>query len=324
MNYRTAASLLAIMLCAAGNAQKEQEEPQGKAIVQIITNFHSGFGAANDDRGFELERSYVGYEYRFSRSLSVKGVLDIGRSSDVGDYQRIAYIKNAMVSWECGRMKLNGGLIGTTLFSFQENFWGYRYVYRTYQDLYGFGSSADLGISISCRIAPWIETDAIIVNGEGFKQIQNGDGLMYGAGTTITPLKGFSIRLYAGINESSKGMSDIVNYAMFAGYRHKRFSLATEYNIVRNFQGTKGNNRYGFSLYGSASINKWLNLYARTDGLMSGSELSKEAEEVAILAGAEFKLGKYVKIAPNFRTIIPKADNRKNGYYGYISCYFGL
>ena len=30
--------------------------------------------------------------------------------ADVSDYQRIAYIKHAMVSWETGRLVLNGGL----------------------------------------------------------------------------------------------------------------------------------------------------------------------------------------------------------------------
>jgi len=66
---------------------------KGKAIVQVFGNFHKGFGAENDNRGFELDRSYLGYEYKLGSGLSVKGVLDIGKSSDVSDYQRIAYIK---------------------------------------------------------------------------------------------------------------------------------------------------------------------------------------------------------------------------------------
>ena len=98
------------------------KEPKGKAIVQVFGNFHTGFGAENDNRGFELDRSYLGYEYKLGSGLSVKGVLDIGKSSDVSDYQRIAYIKHAMVSWETGRLVLNGGLISTTQFKFQEKF----------------------------------------------------------------------------------------------------------------------------------------------------------------------------------------------------------
>ena len=47
-------------------------------------------------------------------------------------------------------------------------------------------------------------------------------------------------------------------------------------------------------------------------------------DESAAIIGAQFKLGKYVKIAPNFRMNMPKADGAKNGYSAYVNCYFGL
>ena len=54
--------LAAMMACSSVtvSAQKSKEEPKGKAIVQVFSNFHTGFGHDNDDRGFELDRSYVG------------------------------------------------------------------------------------------------------------------------------------------------------------------------------------------------------------------------------------------------------------------------
>ena len=165
-------TIAAILLLIAGMDAKAQEKghtPRGKAILQIYTNFHSGFGAVNDDRGFDLDRSYVGYEYKPSREVKIKGVLDIGQSKQVDDYQRIAYVKNALVSWQHDALTLSGGLIGTTQFSYQEKFWGYRYVYKSFQDQYKFGSSADLGLSASYRFTKWIEADIIIANGEGFK-----------------------------------------------------------------------------------------------------------------------------------------------------------
>ena len=51
------------------------EEPKGKAIVQVFGNFNTGFGKENDSRGFELERSYLGYEYKLGKGLSVKALL---------------------------------------------------------------------------------------------------------------------------------------------------------------------------------------------------------------------------------------------------------
>lgn len=318
------AATLLLFSGIGAHAQEVENEPKGKAIVQIYTNFHSGFGVVNDDRGFELDRSYLGYEYTFGKGVSVKGVLDIGQSKDIDDYHHFAYIKNALVKWSIGRFTLQGGMIGTTQFNYQEKFWGYRYIYKSFQDQYKFGSSADLGISASYRIAKWIEADVIIANGEGYKLVQADNGLLYGVGTTIKPFKGMSIRLYASLNEGTKGEKDIVNYAMFAGYKHKYFSLGVEYNIMRNNRRIEGQNLYGFSMYASGSINSWFDLYARADGLMSGDDWNKEKDEVAIITGAQFKLGKYVKIAPNFRMSIPSAEGEENRYYAYISCCFGL
>ena len=318
------AAILLLFASMGSTAQTTGNEPKGKAIVEIFTNFHSGFGSVNDDRGFELDRSYLGYEYSFGKGVSVKGVLDIGQSKDIDDYHHFAYIKNALIKWNIGRFTLQGGMIGMTQFSYQEKFWGYRYIYKSFQDQYKFGSSADLGISASYTFAPWIEADIVIANGEGYKLVQANDGLLYGLGTTIMPFKGMSLRLYAGLNEGVDDQKDIINYAMFAGYKHKYFSLGVEYNIMRNNRRVDGQHLYGFSMYASGTINSWLDLYARADGLMSSNDWNKENDEVVVIAGAQFKLGKYVKIAPNFRMNIPSADDASNRYYGYISCCFGM
>lgn len=325
---KTKLILAGILACIGISAQAQdvkKDEPKGKAIVQVFGNFHTGFGADNDDRGFELERSYFGYEYNFGNGLSAKAVMDIGKSSSVDDYHRIAYIKNAMVSWKKGRFTLNGGLISTTQFNFQEKFWGYRYIMKSFQDEYKFGSSADLGISAAYKFADWISGDAIIVNGEGYKKIQKRDGLNYGLGVTLTPVKGFQIRVYGGLNESGEdGKKDITNLAVFAGYKHEIFTIGAEYNHMWNANYTDNADQYGYSAFASVKVAKFADVFARFDDLYSKSNWNAAKDEQAAILGAQFKLGKYVKIAPNFRMSIPKADGADNGYYAYINCYFGF
>lgn len=325
---KTKVMLAGLIACIgiSTNAQDiKTEEPKGKAIVQVFGNFHTGFGADNDNRGFELERSYIGYEYNLGKGLSIKGVMDVGRSNQVDDYHRIAYIKNAMISWKTGNLTLNGGLIPTTQFNFQEKFWGYRYIMKSFQDEYKFGSSADLGISATYRFADWISADAIIVNGEGYKKIQKNDGLNYGLGLTLTPVKGFQIRLYGGLNESSEeGKKDIVNMAAFVGYKHERFTIGAEYNQMWNASFSDNADQSGYSIFASAKLSKLTDIYARYDDLNSKDDWNIAKDESAAIIGAQFKLGKYVKIAPNFRMNMPKADGAKNGYSAYVNCYFGL
>ena len=325
---KTKVILAGLLACIGITAQAQDvktEEPKGKAIVQVFGNFHTGFGAENDDRGFELDRSYFGYEYNFGNGLSAKAVMDIGKSSDVSDYQRIAYIKNAMVSWKKGGLTLNGGLISTTQFNFQEKFWGYRYIMKSFQDEYKFGSSADLGISVAYKFAEWVSADAIIVNGEGYKKVQKNDGLNYGLGVTLTPVKGFQIRLYGGLNESGvEGKKDIANLAAFVGYKHEKFTIGAEYNQMWNASYNDGVDQNGYSIFASAKLSKIADIYARFDDLYSKDDWNINKDESAAILGAQFKLGKYVKIAPNFRMSIPKAEGAKNGYSAYVNCYFGF
>ena len=155
---------LSLLALHAASAQSD-EQPRGKAIINVFGNFHTGFGSANDTRGFAMDRSYFGYQYDLPNGLQFKAVMDVGRSGDVEDLERIAYIKNAQVSWKHNRLTLYGGLISTTSFKVQESFWGYRYMKMVFQDFYKVGSSADLGLSASYKFADWLSGDVIIVNG---------------------------------------------------------------------------------------------------------------------------------------------------------------
>ena len=319
-----AAALLACIGISAKAQDVKIEEPKGKAIVQTFGNFNVNFGADNN-RGFDLERTYLGYEYKLGNGLTVKSVMDIGKSSDVSDLQRIAYIKNAMLSWKKGNMTLNGGLISTTQFNFQEKFWGYRYIMKSFQDQYKFGSSADLGMSVAYKFADWISADAIVVNGEGYKKIQKDNGLNYGLGLTLTPVKGFQIRLYGGLNASTEeNKEDIINMAAFAGYKNDRFTVGAEYNHMMNASYKKGKDQYGYSVFASMKVAKNTEVYARFDDLYSNDEWNIAKDEQTAIVGAQFKLGKYVKLAPNFRMAMPKAEGSDNTYAAFINCYFGL
>lgn len=303
----------------------KEKEDKGKPIIQVFGNFHTGFGSANDERGFELDRSYLGYQYKLNRNLEIKAVMDVGKSSDVDDMQRIAYIKNAQLKWTTGKLTLSGGLISTTLFKVQEDFWGYRYMRKVMQDQYGFGSSADLGITADYRFTDWISADVMVVNGEGYKKIQKNDGLQYGIGTTIQPLKGLTIRLYGSLNEKNdEGQKNSYLYAAFVGYQNDRFSLGAEYNHLDNQKCVDNQDLDGISVYTTVKLHPKWKAFARYDNLFSKNNWNASKDEVTYLGGVEFKPCPYVKIAPNLRYYDAKGEGVKNRWMAYISCYFGI
>ncbi|MBO5345419.1 MAG: hypothetical protein J6A44_00755, partial [Paludibacteraceae bacterium] len=181
------------------NKVAESEEPKGRAIVSVFANFNMAMQNGVSKCGFQLDRSYVGYQYSLGKGLELKAVMDIGKPSVVDDYHYVAYIKNAQVSWKHKGLTLTGGMISTTQFNMQEKFWGYRYIYKSFQDQYKFGSSADLGLSVAYKFADWVSADVIMTNGEGYKKIQGDLGFQYGLGLTFTPVEGLSLRLYGGL-----------------------------------------------------------------------------------------------------------------------------
>ena len=305
------------------NKVAESEEPKGKAIVSVFANFNMVMQNGVSKCGFQLDRSYVGYQYSLGKGLELKAVMDIGKPSVVDDYHYVAYIKNAQVSWKHKGLTLTGGMISTTQFNMQEKFWGYRYIYKSFQDQYKFGSSADLGLSVAYKFADWVSADVIMTNGEGYKKIQGDLGFQYGLGLTFTPVEGLSLRLYGGLNDATEAEKvNVYNYAAFVGYKNKVFSLGGEFAMMQNSGNVKSRNQLGCSVYGSVKAHKIVDVYARWDMLTSNNGWNAAKDEMAVIAGAQVKLGKYVKIAPNFRMTIPKEEECK--YMAYVSCYFGL
>lgn len=316
---------LLVFISTLAHAQSKDVITNGKMIINVFTNFHTGFGAHNDDRGFELDRSYLGYQCNLPGNLEVKAVMDIGQSKSVNDYHRIAYIKNAQISWTTGKWKLSGGLIPTTQFNMQEKFWGYRYVMKSFQDEYKFGSSADLGISAAYEFSDDFSMDAIIVNGEGYKKVQVDDGLAYGLGMTLNVVDGLTLRIYGAMNETTQDEQESTyNLATFVGYKNKDFSVGAEYNNYWNSGYLKDADQSGFSLYTSLKVNEKVKIYARADQLNSKDDWNETADGTLGMAGVEIKLGRYVQLSPNFRLWSPKMEGAKSECMAYVSCRFGL
>lgn len=301
------------------------EEKKGDVIITVFSDFYSGFGRVNGERGFDLDRAYIGYEYRASSELEIKAVMDFGQSRQVDDYHRIGFIKNAQVTWQRNGWELNGGLISTTQFKTQEDFWGKRYVMKSFQDEYKFGSSADLGISAAYTVNDWWLLDVIVANGEGYKNLQTGKGLQYGAGMTFRPVESVVLRLYGSYNEASeKALKGVTNLAFFAGYQNRWLSVGGEYNHQLNTDFIDGQDASGVSLYATFRTGDKVSLFGRWDRLDSRNAWNKAQDGMNALVGAEFRLGKYVKLAPNVRVTLPEEESLGKECYFYLNAAFVL
>lgn len=317
-------SILAVhffgMHVIAQNTNKEKEIkgfiPSGKPIGRIFSNLHVRHVDGQTSQAFDLKRAYLGYKYNFSENYSAKVIFDVG-SPDVkiGDSLRgktnqdyTAYVKNASFSYHYENLRFDFGLISTRQFKRQESFWGYRYIYKSFQDEEGFESSADFGTSVSYQLNQYIMADVAVYNGAGYKS-KDADGLFkYVAGLTHTPMSNMIIGGYYDI------MGDMVfhqTFTFFAGYSGKLFCVGAEYATQENSKMRKGHDYSGFSAYTTWKLADQWKGFARYDYLESvhlegqPEGWNEKNDGQTMMGGLEFNPVKGVKIAPNFRYVAP-------------------
>ena len=320
-------SVVLIIACMSSFGQEEKKKFQitGKPIVTVFANYHAGLGDANKESGFALDRAYLGYQFSLTEKLSGKVVFDMGSTKvDGADLERVAYIKNAMLSWKTGDFTLDFGLIGLEQFNVQEKFWGYRYIMKSFQDEYKFGSSADMGILGRYKFTKWLSADITISNGEGYKKLNGDNKYRYAVGATLFPVKGLTIRAYydlASKSSDADGLKDQQNLAFFAGYKHKLFSLGGEYNQMFNTKSKEDKDQNGFSVYSTVKLAEKFDAFGRYDNLASKDDWSS-ADGQRVLIGIQYSPIKQLKIAPNFSTWNPR--DGKSSPFAYLNIEFKL
>jgi hypothetical protein len=169
--------------------------PHGRPFALIFTNLHYSFSKEGNTGAFELTRAYLGYEYFFSKTISSRLNIDVG-DPGVGEFQMTAFIKNAFVQYKGNSFSARVGMINVDQFALQEEHWGYRYHFKSFQDAYKFGPAADLGVALDYSPSKIISFDFSVLNGEGYKKVQIDSIFKTTAGFTLRPVNGLILRGY--------------------------------------------------------------------------------------------------------------------------------
>ncbi|MEA3496657.1 MAG: hypothetical protein U9R42_11540 [Bacteroidota bacterium] len=289
-------------------------KPSGKAFAKIFSNFHSSFSDKENFNTFEITRSYFGYSYQMSKNISAKVTLDVGNPAS-GKYEQIAFLKNALINYDDDKFSVNFGLIGMSQFKIQEKAFGYRYIYKSFQDAYKFGPSADLGLNVKYKIHKFISVDATISNGEGYKEVQADSTFKVALGLSLYPFKGLTLRGYYDYLKNDEAQSTL---AIFLGYKNKNVSFGAEYNIQENNKMIENQDFSGYSAFSTYKINDKIKIFGRYDKLESVKignatdswNIMKDGQY--IIAGLEYAPLKGVKISPNYQGFIPDKSGESN------------
>lgn len=289
---------------------KEEFKPSGQAHFTVFWNYHADLTKdATKTSAFELNRSYLGYKYAFSDKISAKITFDVG-SDDGSAYT--AFLKVAQLDWKVASgVNLSMGLIGLKQHSDQEKFWGYRYMFKSFQDQYGFSTSADLGVNAEFSLAKNLKANLSITNGEGYKKLQDVDGKQkIGGNLVFTPIKGLTTKVYFD-SQPAIDADNITTMALFAGYKAEKWRLGAEYNTQSNAtkyaSPAEGKDLDGFSFYSTYVISKKVEIFGRYDQLGSNmlagdtQDWNFDKDGSQIIFGVQVAPVKGLKFALNYQ-----------------------
>ncbi len=318
MKLKVALTTLCFLAFYIGVTQEIVQKSKGEVIGKVFFNYHANVTEdVEQTSAFELTRAYLGYNYTFNDKFSASILLDAGKGSGASDHS--VFIKNAKLDYKADNwITLSAGIFGMKQFKNQEKFWGYRYLYKSLADEYKFGTSADLGVMASIKINNDLKMDVLIVNGEGYKKLQDASGkTRFGINMVYTPNTNWVFKAYydtmKGIDaDDDTKITTVSNVALFAGYKiSNRFRIGAEYNLMQNGETyktpAKDKDLQGLSFYSAYNINKKWNVFGRYDQLSSNT-LSGEMNDWnfsddgnTIIAGFEFKPTKGVNTSVNYR-----------------------
>jgi len=297
----------------AANAQDDDKFiPYGRPLVLVFTNINSTFNKDGNSKGIELTRAYLGYEYFFSKNISARVNMDVG-DPGVGKLQMTAFVKNAFVMYKNNNFSARFGMIGVDQFSVQEKQWGYRYIYKSFQDEYSYSASADLGAAFEYSPAKFISLDFSVLNGEGYKKVQADSTLKMTFGATFKPVKGLVLRTYVDMMKNDYNQKSL---ALYAGYSVNKLKTGLEYNIQKNNGMLNEHDFSGISAYVSLALAEKITVFGRYDKLQSVTMTGRTnpwnygKDGQLFMAGFDYSPTPGVKIAPTLSGWSPDDDTK--------------
>ncbi|MBN1338387.1 MAG: hypothetical protein JXA03_03640 [Bacteroidales bacterium] len=297
------------------------------AFGQIFTGFRYGLNSNLEPRAaFDFNQGIIGYYHQLNEKISGKIMYDVTRTTHLyGIYDTsgnslsysyfegskyTAYLKMAEIRWDLSEILTFrvGQLLSNQYLTFQDKFWGYRYIDVTFQEKFRLGMPADFGFQVDVKMKDKFLNQFSVVNGEGPFRYQDGGGKFLFSNTIrYTPVKNLTARLYTDIAQKPDTGSHLDNkyvIAGFLGYKCDKFMAGGEYLYISNWQYSHEQSVDGFSIFGSLNIYPKISLLGRYDYVyfnLSGSTSNVNY----YIAGIHYEPYQKFYISTNFRYYSP-------------------
>jgi hypothetical protein len=312
--------LVIVMLVSIELSYSQNEGLTSKPIIEIFTDFHVNLNQVNTNAiGFSLNRAYFGYNYVIDKNFFAVLILNLASPDDLvtgSKARRYAFFREAAMNYTNDRLTLSMGMLKTTMFIFQGNFYGFRYLSKPFQELNGYGLDSDLGMTAKYKFSDMFEADLSVFNGEGGGNLQLDNNLMTAAGLTFRPSKSLVFRVYDDIMKNKDLIQN--TFLIFAGLKTDRYFIGGDFNYKTNLDTLNGHNAWGISATGGYNLcNKWM-IFSRYDlatsvipeGDVEKWNFSKDGS--FLITGVQYSVSKKIRISIDYQGKFPDDHSQKN------------
>ena len=364
--------LLALGFMSSGIGYSAETSVKGTVYSTWMLNNTKG---ANNYNAFTIDRAYFGAESKLSDYVNLKINLDIrpekfltspatsvDNAGDTVDIPSLtaysgypAILKNAFVDWKVKPidkvLRVRFGLQPTMFINYMEGAWDRRYVEKNIEDLNGWLSSADLGLTFNFSLGPQGnlgEVSLSILNGTKYSDVtdknKNKDINLYGKLVPFYNNKDFNqVALFGQVYSGSQNKAfnattlasdwkkQIVSVGGKMAYQ-KTADLCFDLNFQTMGQGSGKADlkQSGLSFWGDLYLNSLvpsnspvstLAFFGRADIYDPNTNFASDGNSL-IIAGIECAPTKGVKASVDYRTKNYQASGLPDEKYIFLNTEF--
>lgn len=327
---KTLLFLLVVFTCICN--VRSQSILRGKPLTEIFADFHYSPGKdTSNTTGFALNRAYLGWNFTTDTRFTSTVIVNVASPSELAPgakSRRVAFFREASVTWTGERLTLSAGMTPTKGLIFQQKLMGKRYIAENFEALDGYISVADLGFTADYKINDHLKADVSFMNGEGYSELHLDNSIRTSLGFTIIPLKDAVIRLYGDMDHPGGVWQNML--LCFIGYKNQDVNFGAELARKTNFDRIRGHNAWGFSSTCSVRIFEKTELFGRYDYTTSNTASAEslpwnyDSDRQFAVAGIQYSFTDAFRLALDYQGLFPQSHDIPDKHGIFLNAHFRL
>ena len=184
----------------------------GKVFLDATSLTNKGDGTVANNgikqsqtKGFNLGRAYLTAKYTFNSDWMMRVTTDVGQEAGLGKktnvFLKYAYVQGKLID---DALVLRAGVSHNPWIDYEQGLWKHRYFTKVTSDQFKYDDSADLGLGFKGKLADGlVKYWATAVNGGGYGNLAQSNGIDYKTRIGVYPVKGLTIDV--GFNTGHRG-----------------------------------------------------------------------------------------------------------------------